>query len=73
VPEPRRREGDPDRLERSSAAPWPDITDPAHLARLRSLPLSPWAPGDKARYVRVRPRAISGRRVRIPDDLPLDL
>jgi hypothetical protein len=47
-----------------------DITDPAHLERLRALPLYPWAPGEKARYVRVRPLKISGRRIRIPDDLP---
>jgi uncharacterized protein len=32
-----------------------DITDPAHLARLRALPLYPWAPGEKTRYLRVRP------------------
>ena len=50
-----------------------DVTNPAHLARLRTLPLYPWAPGDKARYVRVRPRSITGRRIRIPDDLPLDM
>jgi uncharacterized protein len=47
-----------------------EITDPAHLARLRTLPLYPWAPGEKARYVRVRPLSITGRRIRIPDDLP---
>ena len=47
-----------------------EITDPAHLARLRALPLYPWAPGDKTRYVRVPPRMVTGRRIRIPDDLP---
>jgi uncharacterized protein len=47
-----------------------DITDPAQLARVRALPLYPWAPGEKTRYVRVRPASISGRRIRIPDDLP---
>jgi uncharacterized protein len=47
-----------------------EVTDPAHLERLRSLPLYPWAPGDKARYVRVRPHLITGRRIRIPDNLP---
>ena len=46
-----------------------DITDPAHLERLRALPLYPWAPGAKTRYVRVRPLSITGRRIRIPDDL----
>ena len=47
-----------------------DITDPAHLERLSALPLYPWAPGEKARYVRVRPLSITGRRIKIPDDLP---
>ena len=47
-----------------------DITDPAHLERLRALPLYPWAPGEKSRYVRVRPFSITGRRIKIPDGLP---
>jgi len=47
-----------------------EVTDPADLARLRALPLYPWAPGDKSRYVRVRTRSLSGRRIRIPDGLP---
>ena len=47
-----------------------EITDPAYLARLRALPLYPWAPGPKTRYVRVRPRSITGRRITIPPDLP---
>lgn len=49
-----------------------EITDPAHLARLRSLPLYPWAPGERSRYVRVRPLTISGRRITIPADLPFN-
>jgi uncharacterized protein len=47
-----------------------EVTDPAALARLRALPLYPWAPGAKDRYVRLRPRSITGRRLRVPDDLP---
>ena len=47
-----------------------EITDPADLARLRALPLYPWAPGEKTRYVRVRPLKTTGRRIRIPDELP---
>jgi uncharacterized protein len=46
-----------------------EITDPTHLARLRTLPLYPWAPGEKANYVRVQPRRITGRRITIPGDL----
>jgi uncharacterized protein len=47
-----------------------ELTDPADLARLRTLPLYPWAPGEKTRYVRVRPSSVTGRRIRIPDHLP---
>ena len=47
-----------------------DITDLAHLERLRALPLYPWAPGEKSRYVCVRPVSVTGRRIRIPHDLP---
>jgi nitroimidazol reductase NimA-like FMN-containing flavoprotein (pyridoxamine 5'-phosphate oxidase superfamily) len=47
-----------------------EITDPYQLSRLRDLPLYPWAPGEKSRYVRVRPLKISGRRIAIPEDLP---
>ena len=47
-----------------------EVTDPDQLARLRALPLYPWAPGEKTRYVRMRPRTVTGRRIRIPDHLP---
>ena len=47
-----------------------EVTDPDDLARLRALPLYPWAPGARTRYVRVRPRSITGRRISLPDRLP---
>jgi uncharacterized protein len=47
-----------------------EVTNPEDLARLQALPLYPWAPGDKARYLRVRPASLTGRRIRIPDELP---
>jgi uncharacterized protein len=47
-----------------------EVTDPAQLERLRTLPLYPWAPGEKTRYVRVQPLRVSGRRIKIPDELP---
>jgi uncharacterized protein len=40
-----------------------EVTDPAELARLRKLPLTPWAPGPKARYVRILPAVLTGRRI----------
>jgi nitroimidazol reductase NimA-like FMN-containing flavoprotein (pyridoxamine 5'-phosphate oxidase superfamily) len=43
-----------------------EVTDPAELARLRRLRLSPWAPGAKARYVRILPAKLTGRRIWAP-------
>ena len=37
-----------------------EVTDPAELARLRKLPLHPWAPGAKTRYVRILPAVLTG-------------
>lgn len=39
------------------------VTDEAELARLRRLPLHPWAPGDRSRYLRIEPAALTGRRI----------
>jgi uncharacterized protein len=43
-----------------------EVTDPAELARLRKLRLSPWAPGAKSRYVRILPAKLTGRRISAP-------
>lgn len=40
--------------------------DSRTLARLRELPVDPWAGGDKAHYVRLIPSRITGRRVGAP-------
>ena len=45
-----------------------EVTDPAELARLSKLPLSPWAPGAKSRYVRILPAKLTGRRISAPGD-----
>jgi uncharacterized protein len=47
-----------------------EVTDPAELARLRRLPLHPWAPGAKAHYVRILPAALTGRRICAPGRPP---
>ena len=46
------------------------VTDPGELRRLRALPLYPWAPGDRAHYVRILPSVVSGRLIGLPEDLP---
>lgn len=40
-----------------------EITDPAELERAHALPLTPWAPGAKGHYIRIRSEIVSGRRV----------
>jgi nitroimidazol reductase NimA-like FMN-containing flavoprotein (pyridoxamine 5'-phosphate oxidase superfamily) len=47
-----------------------EVTDPAELARLRKLPLHPWAPGAKTHYVRILPAALTGRRISAPQRPP---
>lgn len=48
------------------------MVDPDELARARRLPLQPFVAGRKARYVRVRPATVSGRRIAVPKSLPGD-
>ncbi len=40
-----------------------EVWRPEELARLRDLPLRPWAPGHRDHYVRIMPKAITGRRI----------
>jgi uncharacterized protein len=40
-----------------------EVTDRQELARLRKLPLFPWAPGARSRYVRILPSKLTGRRI----------
>jgi uncharacterized protein len=47
-----------------------EVTDPEELARLRELPLQPWAPGNRHRYVRILPAVLTGRRISVPDVMP---
>jgi uncharacterized protein len=47
-----------------------EVTDPAELERVRQLPLYPWAPGAKARYIRILPTVLTGRRIALPEDAP---
>ncbi|HZN13984.1 MAG TPA: pyridoxamine 5'-phosphate oxidase family protein [Acidimicrobiales bacterium] len=39
------------------------VDAPGLVARLRALPLNPWAGGDRPHLVRIAPRSITGRRV----------
>jgi nitroimidazol reductase NimA-like FMN-containing flavoprotein (pyridoxamine 5'-phosphate oxidase superfamily) len=60
-----------DRIDAASGTGWSvlvrgeaiEVTDPTELARLRRLPLHPWAPGPKQHFLRILPAVISGRRI----------
>jgi uncharacterized protein len=43
-----------------------EVTGRAELARLNGLPLRPWAPGTRNRYVRLLPATLDGRRIEAP-------
>lgn len=47
-----------------------EVTDADDLARLRRLPLEPFAGGGKPRYLRLPTDHVSGRRIRVPDEVP---
>jgi nitroimidazol reductase NimA-like FMN-containing flavoprotein (pyridoxamine 5'-phosphate oxidase superfamily) len=40
-----------------------EVTDRADLARLSNLPLAVWGPGPKSHWVKIRPGAVTGRRL----------
>lgn len=39
------------------------VTDPEELERAKSLPLLPWAGGDKEHFVKIDTKLVSGRRL----------
>ena len=39
------------------------VSDPGELDLLDQLPLSPWAPGPRDRYIRITPHIVTGRRI----------
>jgi nitroimidazol reductase NimA-like FMN-containing flavoprotein (pyridoxamine 5'-phosphate oxidase superfamily) len=47
-----------------------EVSEPADLERLRACRCTSWAPGAKARYVRIRSASVTGRRIALPADLP---
>jgi uncharacterized protein len=44
------------------------VTDPDELERVARLPLLPWATGDKAHFVSVEGKLVSGRKLVSPED-----
>jgi uncharacterized protein len=64
-----------DRIDAASGTGWSvlvrgeaiEVTDPEELARLRALPLHPWAPGPKHHFLRILPAVVTGRRIAAVD------
>ncbi|HTX30403.1 MAG TPA: pyridoxamine 5'-phosphate oxidase family protein [Solirubrobacteraceae bacterium] len=44
-----------------------EITDTFEIGRLERSPLDPWAPGEKAHWIRIRARAVTGRWIVEPE------
>jgi uncharacterized protein len=42
-----------------------EVTDPTQREALEQAPLPVWAPGTKHHYVRLNPRLVTGRRIRV--------
>ena len=47
-----------------------EVADPVELERLRTLPLEPFAGGERHRYVRLLSSSITGRRIPLPASIP---
>lgn len=47
------------------------VDDPAEIAELSALPLYPWAPGDRSRFIRIQVERVTGRRIDGPVKAPL--
>ncbi len=44
-----------------------EISDPHELHRLERVPLDPWAPGERAHWMRIRAWTVTGRRIVEPE------
>jgi nitroimidazol reductase NimA-like FMN-containing flavoprotein (pyridoxamine 5'-phosphate oxidase superfamily) len=42
-----------------------EITDPIDVARVRRLPLRPWAPGTRDHFIRISTERVTGRRLSV--------
>ena len=42
----------------------PVVTDPGELARLRTMGLKSWAPGERDHFIRISPVMLNGRHLR---------
>jgi hypothetical protein len=48
----------------TAIGPSTEVTDPGELARLRTIGLKSWAPGERDHFIRISPVMLNGRRLR---------
>ena len=48
----------------TAIGPSTEVTDPGELARLRTIGLRSWAPGERDHFIRISPVMLNGRRLR---------
>jgi nitroimidazol reductase NimA-like FMN-containing flavoprotein (pyridoxamine 5'-phosphate oxidase superfamily) len=48
----------------TAIGPSSEVTDPDELARLRTIGLTSWAPGERDHFIRISPVMLSGRHLR---------
>jgi uncharacterized protein len=48
----------------TAIGPSTEVTDPDELARLRTIGLTSWAPGERDHFIRISPVMLSGRHLR---------
>jgi hypothetical protein len=47
----------------TAIGPSREVTDPGELARLRTIGLRPWAPGERDHFICISPVMLNGRRL----------
>ena len=48
----------------TAIGPSTEVTDPGELARLRTIGLKSWAPGERDHFIRISPVMLNGRHLR---------
>jgi hypothetical protein len=54
----------------TAVGPSCEVTDPGELARLRTIGLRSWAPGERDHFIRISPVMLNGRRLHADSDQP---
>jgi nitroimidazol reductase NimA-like FMN-containing flavoprotein (pyridoxamine 5'-phosphate oxidase superfamily) len=54
----------------TAVGPSREVTDPGELARLRTIGLRPWAPGNRDHFIRISPVMLNGRRLDAGNAVP---